>query len=266
MTERIHSTAVIHPGAELADDVEVGPYAVIEENVRIGAGSRLMAHAFVGRNTVLGEGNVLHIGAVVGHAPQDVSTTGEEDARIVAGDRSVFREYRTVHRGSRDGTETRLGDDNFIMAQAHIAHDCRLGSHIILAGGALLAGHIEVEDRAFISGNVAVHQFCRIGRLAMVAGLARVNKDPPPYFLVKGDSMVYGLNQVGLQRAGLTGDERHHLRRAYKILYRKGLRLEPALQRIEETYPSSPHVRHLVDFVRRSKRGICPHHRRGAPR
>jgi UDP-N-acetylglucosamine acyltransferase len=266
MVEKIHATAVIDPSAELDEDVEVGPYAVIEENVRLGRGTRLLAHAFVGRNTVLGEDNVLHPGAVVGHVPQDISTTGRENSRVVAGDRNVFREYCTVHRGYRDGTETRIGDDCFIMAQSHSAHDCQVGNRVILAGGALLAGHVVVEDRAFISGNVAVHQFCHIGELAMIAGLARVSRDPPPYFLVKGDSKVYGLNQVGLVRAGFTDQERNELRGAYKILYRKGLRLEPALKRIEATYPRAQHVKHLVAFIRDSKRGICAHHRRGAPR
>jgi UDP-N-acetylglucosamine acyltransferase len=262
----IHPTAVIDPSAELADDVEIGPYAIVEGNVRIGAGTRIMAHAYVGRNTVLGEGNVLHPGAVLGHMPQDLSTTGEEDAKLVVGNRNVFREYCTIHRGSRDGRTTVLGDDNFIMTQAHIAHDCTVGNRVILAGGALLAGHIEVEDRAFISGNVAVHQFCRIGTLAMIAGLARVSMDPPPFFLVKGDSLVYGLNHVGLERAGLSDRERSDVRLAYKLLYRKGLRLEDALARIESTLFHSPHARHLVEFVRKSQRGICGHHRRGTPR
>jgi UDP-N-acetylglucosamine acyltransferase len=266
MVERIHATAVIDPSAEIDEDVEIGPFAVIEANVRLGRGTRLLAHAFVGKNTVLGEGNVLHPGAVVGHVPQDISTTGEEDSRVVAGDRNIFREYCTVHRGFRDGTETRIGSDCFIMAQSHIAHDCQVGDRVILAGGALLAGHVIVEDRAFISGNVAVHQFCRIGKLAMIAGLARVSRDPPPFFLVKGDSAVYGLNQVGLVRSGFSEQERTELRGAYKILYRKGLRLEPALKRIDATYPRAEHVKHLVAFIRESKRGICPHHRRGAPR
>jgi len=266
MGSQIHPTAIVDESVEFAEDVEVGPYVVIEAGVRIGPGTRLMAHAFVGRSTVLGAGNVLHPGAIVGHVPQDISTTGNEDSRVVVGDRNIFREYCTVHRGFRDGTETRIGDDCFIMAQSHVAHDCRLGNQVILAGGSLLAGHVQVEDRAFISGNVAVHQFCRIGTLAMVAGLARVSRDPPPYFLVTGDSVVRGLNLVGLQRAGITGEERGEIRNAYKILYRKSLRLEPALARIEASYPRSKYVRHLVEFIRGSERGICPHHRRGAPR
>ncbi|MEN8149264.1 MAG: acyl-ACP--UDP-N-acetylglucosamine O-acyltransferase [Planctomycetota bacterium] len=266
MGKQIHESAVIDPSAELADDVEIGPFVVIESGVTLGRGSRVMAHAFIGRDTVVGEENVFHPGAVVGHAPQDISTTGEEKSRVVVGDRNSFREYCTVHRGYRDGTETRIGDDCLIMATAHIAHDCKLGNRVILAGGSLLAGHILVEDYAFISGNVAVHQFCRIGSLAMVAGLARVSRDPPPFFLVKGDSMVYGLNIVGLQRAGLEKQERQEIRGAYKILYRKGLRLEQALARIEAAYRDSKYVRHLVEFIRGSERGICPHHKRGAPR
>jgi len=266
MGNRIHPSAVIDPSAEIGEDVEIGPYVIVESGVKLGRGCRVMAHAFLGRDTVVGEENVFHPGAVVGHAPQDISTTGREKSRVVVGDRNSFREYCTVHRGYRDGTETRIGNDCLVMAQAHIAHDCILGDRVILAGGSLLAGHIVVEDRAFISGNVAVHQFCRIGSLAMVAGLARVSRDPPPYFLVKGDSAVHGLNIVGLQRAGLSEQERQEIRGAYKLLYRKGLRLEPALQRIEATYRHSAHVRHLVEFIRGSERGICPHHKRGAPR
>lgn len=266
MSTEIHSTAIVHPSAEIADEVSIGPYAVVEENVRIGRGCRLMAHCFVGRGTALGERNVLHPGAVLGNTPQDLSTTGLEDARLEVGDRNVFREYCTIHRGSRDGTATVIGNDNFVMVQAHVAHDCRLGNSIILAGGALLAGHITVEDRAFISGNVAVHQFCRIGTLAMVAGLSRVNQDAPPYFMVHGDSEVSGLNRVGLERSGFSKEERERIRQAYKMLYRKGYRLEYALRRIEETLGFSPHARHLVEFVRTSKRGICRHHRRGTPR
>jgi UDP-N-acetylglucosamine acyltransferase len=266
MTTSVHPSAVIHPSAELGEGVEVGPYVVIEERERIGEGSRLLAHAFVGRNTVLGKENVLHVGAVLGHAPQDLSTTGDEDARLVAGDRNTFREYTTLHRGSRDGTETSLGDDNFIMSTAHVAHDCKLGSRVIMASGALLAGHVTIEDRAFISGNAAIHQFCRIGTMAMVSGLSRVSKDVHPYLLLKGDSLIYGVNSVGLQRAGLSEQQRNAVRRAYKILYRKGLRLDAALRRIEESLSDSPHARHFVEFVRGSQRGISPHHRRGAPK
>ena len=266
MGTRIHPSAVIDPSAELADDVEVGPGVVIEAGARIGAGNVLMAHSFVGRGTVLGVENVLHIGAVVGHLPQDISTTGREDARAVIGDRNVFREYCTVHRGSRDGNETVIGNDNFIMAQAHIAHDCKLGDRIIMAVGALLAGHVEMESHCFLSGNAAVHQFCRIGEYAFVSGLSRVSKDPPPYFLIKGDSQVFGLNTVGLKRGGFSEDERLLIRRAYKILFRKSSGLEAALNEIETTLSHSPHALHLVDFVRKSERGICTHARRGTPR
>ncbi len=266
MGTRIHPSAVIDSSAELADDVEVGPGVIIEAGCHIGRGTVLLAHAFVGRDAVLGEGNALHIGAVVGHAPQDISSTGHEKSRVVIGDRNVFREYCTVHRGSRDGNETVIGNDNFFMAQAHIAHDCKLGNHIILAVGALLAGHVTMEDHAFLSGNAAVHQFCRIGEYAFVSGLSRVSKDPPPYFLIKGDSQVYGLNSVGLKRGGFSEEERLLIRRAYKILFRKNLRLERALQMIETTLSHSPHALHLVNFVRTSERGICTHARKGTPR
>jgi UDP-N-acetylglucosamine acyltransferase len=266
MGKRIHPSAVIDPSAELADDIEVGPGVVIEADCRLGPGSVLMAHSYVGRGTIMGEGNVLHIGAVVGHAPQDISTTGQEDARARVGDRNTFREYCTVHRGSRDGSETVIGNDCFIMAQAHIAHDCILGDRIIMAVGALLAGHVEMEDSAFISGNAAVHQFCRIGEYAFVSGLSRVSKDPPPYFLIKGDSQVFGLNSVGLKRAGFSEEERLLIRRAYKILFRKSRSLESALREIENTLSHSPHAMHLVDFVRKSERGICTHARKGTPR
>ncbi len=266
MGTRIHPSAVVDPSAELADDVEVGPGAVIEAGCRIGAGTILMAHAFIGRDTVMGEGNVLHIGAVVGHAPQDISSTGKEKARAVIGDRNVFREYSTVHRGSHDDHETVIGNDCFIMAQAHIAHDCKLGDRIIMAVGALLAGHVEMESHSFLSGNAAVHQFCRIGEYAFVSGLSRVSKDPPPYFLIKGDSQVFGLNSVGLKRGGLSEEERLLIRRAYKILFRKSRSLDAALGEIENTLSHSPHAMHLVEFVRKSERGICTHARKGTPR
>ncbi len=266
MGNSIHPTAVLHPSVEVAEDVEIGPYAVLEEDVRIGRGTRIMAHAFIGKHTTLGEGNVIHPGAVLGHQPQDISCTGNEKSSLVVGNRNTFREYCTIHRGSKEGNRTVIGDDNFIMTHAHVAHDCHLGSRIILAGGALLAGHVHIEDRAFLSGNVTVHQFCRVGTLAMISGLSRANLDAPPYFMIKGDAEVHGLNKVGLIRAGFTVAEREDIRAAYKILYRRGYRLEQALAKIAETFSASPKVMHLLEFLRGSKRGFCRHHRHGAPR
>ncbi|MCU0726838.1 MAG: acyl-ACP--UDP-N-acetylglucosamine O-acyltransferase [Planctomycetes bacterium] len=266
MATFIHPTAIVHPSAVLGEDVEIGPYVVIEEDVRIGRGTSLMARAYIGKHTTLGEENKVHVGAVLGHAPQDISTSGKELAHLVIGDRNVFREYCTVHRGSHEGNRTIVGSDCFLMTHCHVAHDCRIGNRVIIAGGALLAGHIHVEDRAFISGNATVHQFCRIGTLCMISGLARVDQDAPPYFMIKGDSAVYGLNKVGLARAGVTAEETEQIRGAYKILYRRGYPISEALRRIEEGFSASPHVKHLVEFLRGCRRNFCRHHRRGSPK
>ena len=254
----IHPTAVIDPRAEIDSDVEIGPYAVIEGPVRIGAGVKIWPHAYLAAPLEIGEQCQIHIGAVLGHQHQALREPQAGGVRI--GSRTIVREYSTVHRASQKGAWTAIGSDCLLMGLAHVAHDCVIGNRVILANGALVAGHVTVEEKAILSGHVAVHQFVRIGTLAMVGGLARVNKDVPPYFLVKGDSEVWALNVVGLKRAGISEQGRAGIREAYRLLYRSGLNTTQALKAIQAAGSLPPEVDRLVRFVQESRRGICRHH------
>ena len=256
----IHPTAVVDPEAEIAPDVEIGPYAVIEGPVRIGARTKIWPHAYLVAPLEVGESVQIHVGAILGHLHQALREPQTGGVRI--GDRAIIREYATVHRASGAGEWTTIGPEALIMGFAHVAHDCRVGAKVIIANGTLLAGHVTVEDRAVISGHVAIHQFVRIGTLAMVAGLARVNKDVPPYFLVKGDSEVWSINSVGLKRAGIPEETRNGIREAYRLLYRAGLNTTQALKAIQALKPVPPELPHLVRFIQESQRGICRHHLR----
>ncbi|MEK7865197.1 MAG: acyl-ACP--UDP-N-acetylglucosamine O-acyltransferase [Planctomycetota bacterium] len=252
---RIHPTAVVDPKAELADGVEVGPHAVIDANVRVGAGTRIGPSAYLTGYTEIGLENTIGCGAVIGEAPQDVGFKGGV-TRVRIGDRNVIREYATIHRGTAEGSETVIGNDVFLMATAHVAHNCRIADRAIVANGALLAGYVELGERAFVSGNVVVHQFVRIGRLAMIGGGARVSKDVPPFALVEGNSLVRALNVVGLRRAGLSSVVRNRIKEAYRTLYRRGLSHDEAMARLESE-ADLPELRELVAFLRGSKRGLC---------
>jgi len=251
----IHKTAIIDPAAEIDSSVEIGPYAVIEGPVKIGPGCRVMSHAYITSNTCLGPNNVIHPFAVIGGAPQDLSYRGEESA-LKIGKGNTIREGVSIHRGSKEGFSTVIGDNNFIMGYSHIAHDCVIGDEVVIANGALLAGHVHIDDQVFISGNVVIHQFCEVGRLAMLSGLARVSKGVPPFMTVVERNMISGLNVVGLKRAGFTPEERVKVKRAYKLLYRSGLNVKQAVAAIERE-DLGPGAVEIVDLIRRSTRGIC---------
>lgn len=253
----IHPAAIIHPTAKIDPTAEIGPNAVVEEDSVIGPRCRLWPNAFVGKWTTMGEGNELHPGAVVGHQPQDLKFKGEKSFTRI-GNFNTFREYSNTHRGNGEGTATVIGNRCLIMATAHIAHNCHLGNEVILANGALLAGHVVVEDRAFISGNSVVHQFCRIGRYAMMSGVTGVSKDIPPFMIVDGINSVGGINIVGLKRAGFSPATRKAIKEAYKILYRSGLNFKNAVDQIGREV-LDPEVQSLIRFIRESKRGICRH-------
>ena len=249
-TARVHTDAVIGPG------VRIGEYCVIESDVVIGAGCVLEPYVFVKRWTTLGEHNELSAGVALGTDPFDKAFSGVR-SYLRIGHRNKIREHWTISRGTQPESVTEIGDDNFIMSSGHIAHNCKLGSHIVVAACALLAGYVEVEDQAFISGGVVVHQFSKIGRLAMIGGNTRVNSDLPPYFLYAGYNVeAKGLNSVGLRRAGFPAPAVSALKKAYHALYRSGLKLEDALAKIENEI-ATPETLHLVEFIRRSKRGIC---------
>ena len=255
MANTIHSSAVVGKRATLGDGNEIGPGCVIEDGVVLGSRNKLWMNVYVGPGTTIGDENQLHMGAVLGHLPQDVAFAGGATYTTI-GSRNTIREYVTIHRGTKEGTATVLGDDNFLMANAHLGHNCQVGNKTILTNLATLAGHCTVEEGAVLSGMVVVHQFTRIGRLAMVSGLSAVNKDVPPFMLCGGrPAVIQGLNAIGMRRAGLAPDIREDIKRAYRFLYREGLSVPHALEAIGREC-RSPEARAIVAFVKDSKRGI----------
>ncbi len=253
---QIAPTARIHPDAFIGPGVSIGEFAIVEQDVTIGAQTRLEPYVYVKRWTTLGERNQISAGTVLGTDPLDKNFTGAR-SYLKIGDGNIIREHFTVSRGTAPESETVIGDGNFIMTSGHIAHNCRIGDRTVIASCSLVAGYVEVESEAFISGGVGIHQFTRIGRLAMIGGNSGVNTDVPPFLLCNGDRLIAkGLNLVGLKRAGFTRSDIQALKTAYRILYRSGLKLEEALQRIEAEVPTE-HTLHMVRFIRASKRGIC---------
>ena len=251
----IAPTAIVHPDAVVGPGAVIGEYCVVESDVVIGARCRFEPYVYVKRWTTLGDDNEISAGTALGTDPLDKNFTGARSYLII-GHRNKIREHYTISRGTQPESVTRIGDDNYIMTSGHIAHNSTLGSRIVIASCALVAGHVEIEDQAFLSGGVVVHQFSKIGRLAMIGGNTRVNSDVPPYFLYSDFNVAAkGLNLVGLKRAGFSLEEVRRLKEAYRILYRAGLKLEDALARIEAEIPSE-HTLHLVNFVRSSRRGI----------
>ena len=255
MGNNIHPSAIIGKGARLGDGNTIGPGCILEDGTALGSRNTLWANVYIGPGTTLGDDNQVHMGAVLGHVPQDVAFAGGETFTRI-GHRNTIREYVTIHRGTKAGSATVVGDENFFMAGAHLGHNCQVGSRTILTNLATLAGYCVVEDGAVLSGMVVVHQFVRIGRLAMVSGLSAVTKDVPPYLLCAGRrAVIHGMNAVGLRRSGLPPEVREEIKRAYKLLYREGRNVRHALEAIERECRSAE-VRALVEFVRGSTRGI----------
>ncbi|MGD0229384.1 MAG: acyl-ACP--UDP-N-acetylglucosamine O-acyltransferase [Syntrophorhabdales bacterium] len=252
----IHPTAVIEKGAQVADDAEIGPYCLIGNNVVIGAGTRLIGHVTIDGRTTIGGSCTIHPFVSIGSPPQDITYRGEETTCVV-GDNNVVREYVTINRGTKATGTTTVGSNNFIMAYSHIAHDCRVGSNVIMANCATLGGHVRVADFAILSGLCAVHQFCKVGRYAFISGLTGVPKDVPPFVMAAGNrATLYGLNVLGLERRGFTKEDIAMLKKAYRIIFRSSLSLEAALKMIEEQLEGE-HVKELIAFIRASERGIC---------
>jgi UDP-N-acetylglucosamine acyltransferase len=253
----IHPTAIIAPGAQIDASVEIGPYAVIGEHVSIGAGTRVGPHTVIEGHTSIGRQNQIFQFASLGAAPQDKKYAGEP-TRLEIGDNNTIREFCTFNVGTvQDGGLTRLGNDNWVMAYVHIAHDCIVGDHCILANNATLAGHISIGDHVFLGGLTAVHQFCTIGAHAMTAGGSIVVQDIPPYVTAAGNhAHPAGINSEGLRRRGFDAEQISRIKRAYKQIYRQGLSLEDAKAAITEAAADAPELALFVDFFARAKRGI----------
>jgi UDP-N-acetylglucosamine acyltransferase len=256
----IHQTAVIHPTAQLADDVEVGPYAIIEEQVIIGKGTTIGPHAFIGKWTQLGEDNRIFHMASVGAPPQDLKYKGEECWTRI-GNGNVVREFATVHRGTVTGhAETVMGNNNLLMSYSHVAHDCVVGNGNVFANSATLAGHVTIQDNVILGGLVAIHQFATIGSYSMLGGGTLVGLDIPPYMIAtsgKRDAKLRGLNLIGLKRRGFSDGAISSLKKAYKILFMAGLKQDEAIARIRAEIVGCAEVDNLLAFIEKSERGIC---------
>lgn len=255
---KAHPTAIIHPRAQVACTVTVGPYTVIGEGVELGDDCEVMSHVVLGGPTRLGKGNRIFPWASVGLEPQDLKYHGEP-TRLEVGDGNVFREFITVHRGTvGGGGVTRIGNHNLLMAYVHIAHDCTLGDHVIMANGASLAGHVNISDHAMVGAFCGVHQFCRIGAYSFLGSYTVVNKDILPYSKTSADrrATVLGANRIGLERRGLTQGDVDELQSAFRLLSHSKLNTTQALEAIESRGFKSEHVRALVEFIKTSERGV----------
>ena len=256
----IHPTAIIHPGAQLHESVRVGPYSVIDEHVTVGAGCELAPHVHLTGHTTIGAENRFHTGCVIGDAPQDLKYGGEP-TRLIIGDRNLFREHVTIHRSNSPDEDTRIGTKNFFMANSHVGHNSIIGNKVILANGVLIAGHAMIGDGAFIAGNAVVHQFCRVGTMAMMQGCAGVSLDLPPFTIVRGINGMCGLNSVGLKRAGFSAKERSQLKKAYHAIFLSDDLLKDALEKARAEF-TGVLSEQLIDFVATSQRGTCSHTKR----
>lgn len=254
--DKIHPTAIISKKANLHKNVEVGPYTVIGDKVKIAKGTKILNNVTISGITEIGEGNKIFSGAVIGSPPQDLKYKGEE-SRLCIGNNNVIREFTTINPGTQNNS-TRIGDNNLLMAYSHIAHDCRVGNKCVFANNATLAGHVEVEDEVVIGGLSAVHQFVRVGKMAIIGGCSKVVQDVPPYSTCDGHpAKVYGINYIGLKRAGVSKESMRQLKTAFKILFHSELSLSHAIDEIKKEFTNlSQELSHLIDFVSKSKRGI----------
>ncbi|MCD6505003.1 acyl-ACP--UDP-N-acetylglucosamine O-acyltransferase [Candidatus Poribacteria bacterium] len=260
---KIHPTAIVHPKAELDDEVEIGPYSIVEEYVRIGRGTKVGPHVQICRWTKIGRDCRIFFGATIGTPSQDVKYRGWRSYAVI-GDRNVIREYASISRATTEEGATLIGDDNLIMKHVGISHDCRIGNHVIMANLVTLGGHVTVEDYARIGGMSAVHQFVRIGKMAMAGACSKFTKDVPPFTVADGHpARVRGLNLIGFSTSAvhpmrlLSEETRRHLKKAFRILFRSGLNMREAVQRVRLEVECDPEVEHLLNFIESSRRGIC---------
>jgi UDP-N-acetylglucosamine acyltransferase len=253
---RVHATALVDAGAELAPEVVVGPFSILGPGVTVGAGTTIGPHVLIERDTTVGRNCRISYGAVLGTDPQDLKYKGEETV-LEVGDRTVIREYATLNRGTAASGCTVVGSDCLLMAYTHVAHDCEIGNHVVLSNAVNMAGHVIIEDWAVVGGLSPIHQFVRIGAHAFIGGASRVAQDVPPYVRMAGSPpKLYGLNSVGINRRGFSEEVCRALKSAYQILFQSGLNVTQGLERAEDEVEQLPEVRHLLTFIRSSERGI----------
>lgn len=254
---KVHRTAVVASNVKLSEGVHIGPYCIVGKGVKLGKNTKLISHVVI-EETEMGNDCTVYPFTIIGLPPQDIKYKNEK-TKVKIGDSNIIREYATIHRASVDGDGvTKIGDNNFIMAYVHIAHDCNIGSSITMANASMLAGHVTVEDFVVTGGLVAVHQFTRIGAYSMVGGFSGVGQDIPPYTTASGSrAKLYGLNTIGLKRYGFNESILKDLKRAYRILFRSKLTLKEAIDMVKREIRQSKEIKHLIEFIEKNKRGIC---------
>lgn len=254
----IHHTAIIDPETKLGVSIEIGPYVVIDGCVEIGDYSRIEPHAVIEGDVRLGANNVIGHGAIIGTPPQDLSFSADRKTGVEIGNENVIREHCTIHRGSAEGSVTKIGHKNFLMTGAHIGHNCEIGNNVIIANNCLLGGHVSVGDGAFLGGGCVFHQNIRMGRLAIAQGASAFSKDIPPFVIAAERNYVFGLNVIGLRRAGFSAQERDEIKAAFKLVYTSGLNLAQAIEKAS-TVKFGSAAQEFIDFASNAKkRGICP--------
>src|SRR5438874_6185363 len=258
---KIHPTAIVHPGAQIGNGVEIGAFSVIGPEAIIGDKTMLQSHVVIEGEVAIGASNFIGHGTIIGTSPQDLSFSAERKTRVEIGNENVIREYCTIHRGSAEGSVTKIGDKNFLMAGAHVGHNCEIGNNVIIANNCLLGGHVLVGDGAFLGGACVFHQNMSIGRLAITQGASAFSKDIPPFVIAAERNYVFGLNAVGLRRAGFSATDRDEIKTAFKLVYTSGLNIAQAIEKAA-TIKFGAAAREFIDFVvHAKKRGICPYHR-----
>jgi UDP-N-acetylglucosamine acyltransferase len=255
---KIHPTALVDPAAQIGADTEIGPFSIVGPQVTIGEKTIVQAHVVIEGQVTIGSGNLIGHGAIIGTPPQDVSFSPDRKTQVAIGNNNIIREYCSIHRGTAENSATKIGDKNFLMAGAHIGHNCEIGNNVIIANNCLLAGYVRVDDSAFLGGGSTFHQFMHIGRLVMVQGSSAFGKDLPPFVIAAERNYVFGLNVVGLRRAGFSAEDREDVKAAFKLVYLSGLNVSEVLKKAA-TVKLGKVGREFVDFVANAKkRGICP--------
>jgi UDP-N-acetylglucosamine acyltransferase len=255
---KIHPAALVDSDAQIGAEVEIGPFSVIGPGAVVGNNTIVQSHVVIEGNVAIGTGNFIGQGAIIGTPPQDLSFSPDRKTKVEIGNDNVIREYCTIHRGSPEGSATKIGDKNFLMAGAHVGHNCAIGNNVVIANNCLLAGHVRVDDQAFLGGGSTFHQHMHVGRLVMVQGSSAFGKDLPPFVIAAERNSVFGVNVVGLRRAGFSAKDRNEIKAAFKLLYMSGLNIGQAIEKAATMKFGAP-AREFIDFVANAKkRGICP--------